>query len=129
MVSSAQIGTAIAHIVHTCRQIGTRKVAAVAVATVPPNPGMTRTASKNAGEPTGKRFTQAGKRCRYSCRLNIVEACWLIQYPRSAAKIRPSVSTSVPSTGPKMAPFMIAKASVTENGADATSAKIATASG
>ena len=66
IVSSAQIGTAIAHIVHTCTHTGTRNAAAVAVATVPPNPGMTRTASKNAGEPTGKRFTHAGRRCRYS---------------------------------------------------------------
>jgi hypothetical protein len=60
------MGTAIAHIVQTCTQIGTRKVAAVAVATVPPKPGMTRTASKKAGEPTGKRFTHAGRRCNDS---------------------------------------------------------------
>ncbi len=65
---AAQIGIAIAHIVHTCTQIGTRKAAALAVATVPPKPGMMRTASRKAGEPTGNRFTHAGSRCRYSSR-------------------------------------------------------------
>ena len=54
----------IAHIVQTCTQTGTRNAAAVAVATVPPKPGITRTASKNAGEPTGKRFTHGGSRSR-----------------------------------------------------------------
>ena len=58
------IGTAIAHIVQTCTQSGTLNAAAVAVATVPPNPGTSRTESKNAGEPIGKRFTHAGRRWR-----------------------------------------------------------------
>lgn len=53
-----------AHIVQTCTQTGTRKAAAVAVATVPPNPGIILTANKKAGEPTGNRFTHAGSRWR-----------------------------------------------------------------
>ena len=43
--------------------------------------------------------------------------------------MRPKMSTSVPLTGPKIAPFMMASASVTENGAAATTTKMATASG
>jgi len=74
MANTVQIGTAIAHIVQTCTHIGTLNAAAVAVATVPPKPGITRTASKKAGDPTGKRFTHAGKRARYSCKSSNLEA-------------------------------------------------------
>jgi hypothetical protein len=88
-----------------------------------------RTASKNDGEPTGKRLTQAGKRWRYSSSRQSLETCWLIQYPSNAAPSRPKASTTVPLTGPKIAPFMMAKASVTENGAEATTTKTPTAKG
>ena len=129
IASSVQMGTAMAHIVHTCTQIGTRNAAAVAVATVPPKPGMTRTAMRNAGEPTGKRFTQAGSRARYSCTSSKCVARRLIQYPSIAAKTSPIALMIEPSTGPKIAPFIMANASVTENGAAATSAKTTTAKG
>ncbi len=41
----------------------------------------------------------------------------------------PSAFTSEPHQGPKITPFIIASASVTENGADATTARMSTASG
>ena len=75
IVRIAQSGIAIAHIVHTCTQTGTLNAAAVAVATVPPKPGMTANGdARKAGEPTGKRLTHGGRRCRYSCKSSSCEA-------------------------------------------------------
>ena len=46
-----------------------------------------------------------------------------------AAQTIPTAFTIEPKSGPNSTPFMIARASVTENGAEATTVKIRTASG
>lgn len=50
-------------------------------------------------------------------------------YPASAANTSPIALTTEPQSGPKITPFMMASASVTENGAEATTVKMMIANG
>src|ERR1700722_681181 len=118
--SSVQIGIAIADIVQMCTNSGTRNAAETCVASVPPNPGMTRTASKNAGDPTLNRETQPGSRAIWRSRSSSFDVRNATAYPNIAAHTIPIALTTEPHSGPNRTPFMTASASVTENGADAT---------
>jgi hypothetical protein len=128
-VDLMRLGIAIAHIVHTCTNIGTLKAAAICVASVPPSPGMMRSVSKNAGDPTLKRRTHAGSFSMFLSSSRRCDVRRAIAYPAIAANTSPTALTTEPQSGPKITPFMIARASVTENGADATTVKSNTASG
>ncbi len=57
-----------ADIVQMCTNSGTLNAAATCVATVPPKPGMTRTANRKPGETTLKRVTHPGSRAIYLSR-------------------------------------------------------------
>lgn len=129
IVSRTHTGTATAHMQSVCTQIGTFIAAAVVVASVPPNPGKSRDVIKNAGDPIRRRRANGGNFATIASMLTPCVAWPAIQYPRIAANIRPMVSMIDPQKGPKIAPFITASASVTENGADATSANSAIAEG
>ena len=130
IVRIVQIGTAIAHIVQTCTHSGTLKRRRAR--------GRHRSA-ETGNDADGDEERRRADRKTLDPRRQPLQIFVQVEQLRRAlvdpiAEHRREhqtdrMSTIEPCSGPKIAPFMIASASVTENGAEATSAKTTIASG